>query len=146
LKTAHGALIFLIASSLPFAAAAIDECGKAACDAQKGTWSCTQQAIPGDGSVHDFAVRNANRNAAFVCGQAMAMRQGLDTGFVASCMLNPEQPASIDNSYERRCATPSDDMRVEACVEAGGSNPILSCRYVNTGARPKTVQLCGCWK
>jgi hypothetical protein len=137
----------MVLFSLPLTGAAIDECAKTACEAQKGTWSCTQQGVPGDGSVHDFTVRNASRNVAFVCGQAMAMRQGLDKEFVANCMLNPEQPASIDNSLERRCARPSDDMSVEACLEAGGSNPNLSCRYVNApGARSKTVQLCGCWK
>jgi hypothetical protein len=141
------ALLWLVLLALPAAAAAMDECAKAACEAQKGRWSCAEQGVPGDGSRHDFAVRSNARDAAFVCGQAASMRPGVDTAFVADCMLNPEQPASIENAAERRCSKPSEDMTVESCIEFGGANPTLSCRYVNAqGARPKTVQLCGCWK
>ena len=147
LKNAHVALLYVALLSSPITGAAMDECGKAACDAQRGRWACTQQGVPGDGSTHDFSVPSNTRNVAFVCGQAVSMRQGLDNDFVAGCTLNPEQPPSIDNSLDRRCAKPSDDMSVESCVEYGGSNPTLSCRYFNpTGARTKTVQLCGCWK
>jgi hypothetical protein len=147
LKTVHAALLSIALSLLSVAAAAMDECGKAACEAQKGRWSCAQQGVPGDGSVHDLSASAGSRNASFVCGYAAAMRQGLDREFVSGCMLDPEQPPSIENSGERRCARPSDDMAVEACVEVGGANPSLSCRYVNAaGASAKTVQLCGCWK
>src|SRR4051812_40849075 len=90
------ALLCTLLLSLPVAAAAMDECGKAACEARKGRWSCVQQPVPGDGSTHDFAVRSNSRDAAFICGQALTMRQGSDTGFAASCMLNPEQPPSIE--------------------------------------------------
>jgi hypothetical protein len=141
------ALLCIALLAVPVAAKAMDECARSACEAQKGKWSCAQHGVPGDGSTHDFAVRSNVRDAAFVCGQAVAMRQGLDPSFVSNCLLNPEQPPSIENSSERRCAKPSDDMSVESCVEFGGNNPTLSCRYVNpTGARIKTVQLCGCWK
>jgi hypothetical protein len=141
------ALLSFILLSLPLTGAAMDECGKTACEAKHGRWSCSQGELPGDGAVHDFSVRSNNPKAVFLCGQAAAMRQGLDADFVASCMLDPEQPPSIDNSLERRCAKPAEDMAVEVCLEAGGHNPNLSCRYVNpTGARVKTVQLCGCWR
>jgi hypothetical protein len=141
------ALLWFVLLSVPAAAAAMDECAKAACEAQKGRWSCAQQGMPADGSTHDFAVHSNARDAAFVCGQAVSMRQGLDKEFVSDCMLNPEQPPSVENASERRCAKPSEDLTVESCVEFGGGNPTLSCRYVNPqGARAKTVQLCGCWK
>lgn len=144
----HASAVLLgILLSLPAAAPAMDECARSACEAQKGRWSCAEQAVPGDGSAHDFAVRSNARDAAFVCGRAASMRQGLDKEFVSDCMLNPEQPPSVENSSERRCSRPSDDMAVESCIEFGGANPSLSCRYVNaSGARIKTVQLCGCWK
>jgi hypothetical protein len=147
LKTALGALLSIVLLSSPMAGTAMDECSKAACEAQRGRWSCAQREIPGDGAIHDFAVRGSSANAAFVCGQAAAMRQGLDSDFVASCMLDPEQPPSIENSLERRCTRPSDDMSVEVCVQVGGSNPNLSCRYANpAGASRKTIRLCGCWR
>jgi hypothetical protein len=141
------AAILCIVLSSPTTVLAMDECARAACEAQKGRWSCAEQGMPGDGSAHDFSVRSNSRDASFLCGHAASMRQGLDREFVSDCMLNPEQPPSVENSPERRCAKPSEELSVESCVEFGGANPTLSCRYVNaTGARVKTVQLCGCWK
>ena len=147
MKNAAAVLLCLVLSSASSAATAMDECARAACEAQKGRWSCAEQGVAGDGSVHDFSVRSNSRAAAFVCGHAQSMRQGVDRQFVSDCTLNPEQPPSVENASERRCAKPSEDLEVESCVEFGGANPTLSCRYVNAqGAAAKTVQLCGCWK
>ena len=147
MSKAAAALIAMVLLSASGAVPAMDECARTACEAQKGRWSCSEQAVPGDGSAHDFSVRSNFRDAAFVCGRAVSMRQGLDKEFVSECMLNPEQPPSVENSSERRCTRPSEDMSVESCVEFGGANPSLSCRYVNAqGSRAKTVQLCGCWR
>jgi hypothetical protein len=147
LKVHAAALLAIVFSAASLPASAMDECARVACEAQKGRWSCAEQGVPGDGSAHDFSVRSGSRDAAFVCGHSASLRQGLDKEFVSDCMLNPEQPPSVENAPERRCTRPSDDLAVESCVEFGGANPTLSCRYVNaTGARVKTVQLCGCWR
>jgi len=147
LSKAAAALIAMVLLSASGAAPAMDECARAACEAQKGRWSCAEGSLPGDGSMHDFAVHSNSRDAAFVCGHAASMRRGVDKDFLSDCMLNPEQPPSVENATERRCARPSDDLEVDSCVEFGGVNPTLTCRYVNArGSAVKNVQLCGCWK
>lgn len=140
-------ILALVLLSACGAVQAMDECARAACEAQKGRWSCAEGGVPSDGAMHDFAVHSNSRDAAFVCGHAASMRRGVDKEFLSDCMLNPEQPASVENAPERRCARPSEDLEVESCVEFGGVNPTLTCRYVNArGAAVKNVQLCGCWR
>jgi hypothetical protein len=125
----------------------IVEMDKAACTAEKGTQNCVRLGIKGDGSVYGISVFAPIGKSHFLGGSARTLRQTLDSEFRWTCIMNPPQPPTVENSAQRRCTDQAQDMSVERCTATSGSSPSLSCEYVNsTGAKPKLVELCGCWK
>lgn len=127
--------------------AQIEELDKEACEKKGGTQTCTEQAIPGNGNRHNFSVQAPAKGAKFLGGYVRTFRQGLDNSYRFTCPMNPQQPPTPGNSTLRRCSPDAQDMSVEKCGITSGSSPNLSCEYVNaTGANPKMIELCGCWK
>jgi hypothetical protein len=125
----------------------IVEVDKAACEAEKGTQNCAHRGIKGDGNIHDVSVNAPAGKSRFLGGSARTLRQNLDNDFKWMCIMNPPQPPTVENSAQRQCTDQAQDMSVERCTMTRGNSPSLSCEYVNsTGAKPKVVELCGCWK
>src|SRR5262249_24069846 len=125
----------------------IVEVDEAACAAENGTQNCVRRDIKGDGNAYGISVFAPVGKSHFLGGSARTLRQTLDSEFKWTCIMNPPQPPTVENSAQRRCTDQAQDMSVERCAATSGSSPSLSCEYVNsTGAEPKLVELCGCWK
>jgi len=125
----------------------IVEMDRAACEADKGTQNCAHRSIKGDGNIHDVSVNPPAGKSRFLGGSARTLRQNLDNDFKWMCIMNPPQPPTVENSAQRQCTDEAQDMSVERCTMTRGNSPSLTCEYVNsTGAKPKVVELCGCWK
>ena len=126
----------------------IPEIDASGCAAQHGLWSKSElQGIPGDGNRHNYSVSGANGTSQFLGGSVRGFRADLDNGFSFTCTINPAQPASVENSEQRRCTAPGNDMSVEKCTATSGSSGSLFCEYVNaTNAPSKRIELGGCWK
>ena len=125
----------------------IPEMNADGCQRNKGHWNSSKQGIPGDGNRHNFSVNSPNGAAEFLGGSARGYRMGLDTDWSFTCTINPAQPATVDNSQDRRCTPPGNDMSVEKCTATSGSSGTLFCEYVNsTNAPSKMVELGACWK
>lgn len=137
----------LLGSGVSQTAGQVQEIDKASCESQGGKQVCTTRGVNGDGNIVDVTVNAPSDKSQFLGGSARALRQLKDNGFVSTCMMNPAQPPSVPNSEQRRCTGNSSDMSVERCDATSGSNPSLTCAYVNsTNAPAKLVELCGCWK
>jgi len=129
------------------ASAQVKELDKAACESQGGTQQCNTNGINGDGNIHDVTAPSPQGKPQLLGAYARTMRQGLDNDYRWRCMVDPPQPPTGENTWDRRCDDQARDMSVEKCTATSGSHPTLVCDYVNsTGARAKTVELCGCWK
>lgn len=114
------------------------------CADAKGSWQPNTGQIPGNGVVTQVSVAFPSGTSSVLGGFARTLRQGIDTDYVAACLVNPAQPPTTGNSAQRRCDYPANDMSVEQCSAAGSS---LVCWYVNSkGANTKTVQVFGCFK
>lgn len=125
----------------------IREINAGACRGQGATPVSNNGDVLGDGQLHVVAVHAPGGMRTFVGGNATTLRQQRDTDFVWRCMVNPPQPATDQNSQQRRCDGQAQDMSVEICTTTGGKSPTLSCTYVNAvGARTQTVQIMGCWR
>lgn len=138
-----------LAAPTPQQSPNIPELDGAGCASRRGVWNSAQQGIPGDGNPHNFAVTAPNGTSQFLGGQARGWLENKDNGCCTfTCTLNPPQPASIQNSEQRRCTAPKgNDMSIESCTATTGSTGQLLCEYVNsTNAPSKMIELGGCWK
>ena len=125
----------------------IAEIDRTACEAQGARQVCTSNGIPGDNGLHNMSVQAPSSSAAFLGGYARTYRMGLDQSYGFTCMMNPPQPPTPQNSLQRRCSGDARDMSVENCTITTGPSPTLSCEYMNTtNAYPKMLELCGCWR
>ena len=104
----------------------IPEMDTAGCASKHGVWSKSElQGIPGDGNRHNYSVSAPNGASAFLGGNIRGFRALLDAGFSFTCTINPAQPATVQNSEERRCTSPGNDMSVEKCTATSSSSGSL---------------------
>ena len=124
--------------------AQVSQMDQATCKQKKGTWiKSNPVGVNGDGTSHVSVSVNGPDGLSVLGGQVSGYRDGIDDKFTFTCLMNPAQPPTVENSEQRRCTPPGNDMSVEKCEIIGSQ---VSCEYVNSkGAPVKRVVMGVCF-